>query len=118
MATITNYGELKTAVADELHRRDQTARLPSFVAFAHNEISQWVFDTLPPLVTDADTNDVLTYYPDAYLFGAVARGLVFARDYESAAVYQASFAQQLSDIANSALALPNGLQVGANGLTP
>lgn len=39
---ITNYGELKTAVANWLERDDLTARIPEFVALAENRIARTV----------------------------------------------------------------------------
>lgn len=37
---LTNYSQLKTAVADWLHRSDQAAKIPDFIALAESRISR------------------------------------------------------------------------------
>lgn len=39
MSTITTYSELKTAIADELHRSDLTSYIPNFVRMCESKIS-------------------------------------------------------------------------------
>lgn len=43
---ITNYGELKTAVANWLHRSDLTDRIPEFIALAESRIQADIGDSL------------------------------------------------------------------------
>lgn len=38
--TITNYGTLKTAIADTLNRDDLTSAIPSFVSLAHAQLNR------------------------------------------------------------------------------
>jgi hypothetical protein len=38
--TITNYGTLKTAIADTLNRQDLTSVIPSFVSLAHAQLNR------------------------------------------------------------------------------
>ena len=37
-STITNYGTLKTAIADYINRKDLTARIPDFISFGEGDI--------------------------------------------------------------------------------
>lgn len=114
---ISNLGDLKAVVLDELHRRDMADRITEFVDFAHREIARWVAAPLLALVDDTDSNAVLIAYPDAYRFGALARGSAFVRDFEGAAAFQVQFQAALLQIAQDPLALPDGLRVSPSTAT-
>ena len=127
---IVDYQSLQAAVADEMHRLDMAARIPLFIATAHTEICSWVKEwswgqvtdadgltcwsripyILAPLVNPSDSNDVIAQFPDAYLYGAVTRGLLFTRDYQAAAAYQQLFQAELSLIASSDIGLDDGFE--------
>lgn len=60
---ITNYGELKTAIANHIHRTDLTSRIPEFVLFAESTIANDPMPTEPdvlPGVRVRDQNDRYT----------------------------------------------------------
>jgi len=46
---------------------------------------------VPALTSAAPTNVVLTNHPEIYLYGAVYRAMIFARDQETAATFKADF---------------------------
>ena len=122
--TIVDYASLQAAVADEMHRLDMGARIPLFIDQAHSDISVWVKDYTPEQVSDgswehvpyvlaalvnpSDSNDALAAFPNAYLYGATARGMMFTRDYQAQAAYQALFQAELLQLANSDLGLRSG----------
>lgn len=107
---ITNLSDLRAVVTDEYNNSALATRFATFLDAVHVEISRWALATdLAALVEDADTNDVLTQYPDAYRYGCLARGCAFARDYDAAQIYEAQFQRQLQRIADSPLALASGL---------
>ncbi len=51
---ITNYGELKTAVANWLERGDLTARIPEFISMAEDRIRQDTRIRIRPMETATD----------------------------------------------------------------
>jgi hypothetical protein len=72
------------------------------------EGSYWRFDgtgsvagvlyrNIPPLASNA-TNWLLTAYPDAYLYAALAECAVYTRDAEALATWEARTEQKLADI--------------------
>lgn len=59
---LTNYGELKTAVANWLERDDLTNRIPEFIALAENRIGQTIrVRTMESSATIAATTAVQSY---------------------------------------------------------
>lgn len=94
---ITNYGELKTAVADALKRRDLVEQIPLFIDKVHIEVGE-SGGALDDLSDDADTNALLIYNPYVYLYGAVAEGADFIRDEGSLQVYRVKYDALLQDI--------------------
>ncbi len=123
---IVDYQSLQAAVADEMHRLDMAARIPLFIDAATSDLTSWVKDytvepvsdgtwervpyVLAPLVNPGDTNDVIDQFPNAYLYGAVARGMLFTRDYQAASAYQALYQAELMQLASSNLGLRDGFK--------
>jgi len=95
---ISNYGELKTAVANHLQRRDLDAVIPDFIQNTHLTLTEYT-GSLAPLAADTDTNEMLAYDPHTYLFGACFEGAQYLRDAELMATYAARFQQKLQNLA-------------------
>ena len=53
---------------------------------------------ISPLVNAGDTNWVLTYHPDAYLYGSLLQSASWLKDDARIPTWQAAFAQILADI--------------------
>jgi hypothetical protein len=60
--TITNYGTLKTAIADWLNRDDMTARIPTLVQLAHTQanrdVKSWRMEKLVTATFDEGLEDI------------------------------------------------------------
>jgi hypothetical protein len=95
---ITNYGELKKSIADYMKRRDLDAVIPDFVQSTHTTLVEYA-GNLSNLSNDEDTNQLLGYYPQAYLWGSLKEAALYVRDYELMGVYEAKFQQELSNLA-------------------
>lgn len=61
-----NYGDLKQRVEDILGRSPNAVVYEMVTADVSRDIL-----SVPDLVDAADENDVLTYYPEVYLYGAL-----------------------------------------------
>lgn len=109
--SISNYGELKTAVADYTKRRDLTARIPDFIQAAHVRIVEYA-GQLSQMTADEDTNELLSYNASVYLYGALAEAFAYLRDMEMLMIYQTKFEHELSNLAMTGFdtidGIPNG----------
>lgn len=56
------------------------------------------YERLEDLSTDADTNDVMDAYPGLYLYGALTHAAVWAKDTESAQVYNSAYITELEKL--------------------
>lgn len=96
---LTPVTEMSQAVG-----HDSSGR-PAFYAFHNGEITLMpvpdgsytlvvrYYARLSDLSADADTNDVLTNYPDLYLYAALTHAAVWAQDQEAAGVYNSAYEQ-------------------------
>lgn len=114
MAVITNFGTLKTAVADWLNRDDDTELTGYIPNFVQNAESRFLRD---PRVRDPDgaatrittlaagadtgTNWLLTNYPDVYLFGALVESAPFVRDDDRLPIWEAELQRRLDELAGN-----------------
>lgn len=95
-----NYGELKTRVAQVLHRTDLTVNMVDFMHDATERINARFGTAFADLVADTDTNAVLEapstapLQPTAsslYLFGMLESAYLFLNDGENQATYGQRF---------------------------
>lgn len=101
--SITNYAELKAAVADYTKRTDLTNQIPDFIRAAHIKLNE--INGVGPLmmfVEDTDTNPLLDYSPFPYLYGAVGYAAAYLRD-DSLSGYADMFADELAKLASTGL---------------
>ena len=97
---INNYGELKASVADYIKRRDLTSVIPDFIQNAHRVLVEYA-GNLSNLQNDEDTNQLLGYNPQVYLWGSLKEAALYIRDYELMSVYEAKFQAELNNLAMS-----------------
>lgn len=105
--TISTYGDLKTAVADYAKRRDIDARIPDFIQSTHVLLTEYV-GALTPLVLDADTNALLQYDPQVYLWGSLHQAGLYLRDDDLMSYYGAKFQARLDDMAFTGIDMIGG----------
>ena len=116
-----NIFGLKFRTPDQLDIRDGTGT-PCFFSVRNNEIE---FDILPdvaytvtityvsdltPLSASSQTNDILTKYPNIYLFGALRHAFLRAQDTEQYIIYTDRFAVAIESANLSELEVRNGNQ--------
>jgi hypothetical protein len=103
-----NYVELKTRLADILHRADLTGQMDNFVQDATERINARFGTAFPHLVLDTDTNAVLEApamapeQPDAkrlYIFASLVSAYTFTNDGENALSYDKQFESAASAVA-------------------
>ncbi len=74
---------------------------------------------LTPLVLDSDTNWLLTRYPDAYKFGALAEAELYNRAFDAAQLWEAKYQAVASRIIEESTGLQwSGAQMRVMGPTP
>lgn len=96
--SITNYGELKEAVAEYAKRRDLAARIPDFIRAVHIEVQEYT-GLMDDLVSDSDSNGLLHYDPFVYLYGALAEAAIYLRDDGPLLAYVAKYQKKLKNLA-------------------
>lgn len=79
--------QLKQRLAGISHRSDLTNQLPLFVQDATERINRRFNLTLPNLVSDQDTNDVLTQFPLLYVYSASSSMFEYLNNGENAMYY-------------------------------
>ncbi|MFA0813584.1 phage adaptor protein [Microbulbifer epialgicus] len=111
--TITNYGELKSAIARWLEREDLDESIPDFIGLAELRILREFRaatitaeingaiditrneDFSGKLVGNTDTNPVLDAAPDLYLFGALVEAESFLMNDSRIPLWESKFQDQL-----------------------
>lgn len=103
---------LKFRTPDQLTVRNGTGT-PCFFTVRNNELE---FDILPddtytvtityisdltPLSDTNQTNDILTKYPNIYLYGCLKQAFIFSEDLDEAAMYDGLFSEAISSANNS-----------------
>ncbi|WNZ54789.1 hypothetical protein QT397_18160 [Microbulbifer sp. MKSA007] len=110
---ITNYGELKSAIARWLEREDLDESIPDFITLAELRILRELRgptvsaevngavgitrnqDFSGQLSINTDTNPVLTSAPDLYLFGALVEAESFLMNDSRVPLWESKFQDQL-----------------------
>ena len=82
-----NNQQLKQRLAGISHRSDLTNQLPLFVQDATERINRRFNLTLPELVSDLDTNAVLTQFPLLYVYSASSSMFEYLNNGENAMYY-------------------------------
>lgn len=103
----SEIGELVFATPEQMDIRPYTGT-PVYFTVRNNEIE---FDIVPdvaytvtmsytsdlvPLSVSNQTNDILTKYPNIYLFGCLKQAFLFTEEYEQSAIYDGLFAEAIS----------------------
>lgn len=81
------FGELKTRLAAIAHRSDLAAQLPNFVNDAREKINRRFGMALVAFVADTDTNEVLTNWPQLYLYAALQSLYEYLNNGDNAVYY-------------------------------
>lgn len=97
MALVTNYGSLKAAIADYTLRDDCDDVIPNWIASAHIKLNE-AAGPLTVMVNDDDSNALLDYDPDCYLFGALVQAGLYLRDQELVQAYAGLFEDKLEGL--------------------
>lgn len=76
---LSNYVGLKAAISDWLDRPDIDDSIPSFIELAESKLKR-KFQGIVGLSDSVSTNDFLTSYPDAYLYGSLVEAEAYLKD--------------------------------------
>jgi len=76
---LSNYAGLKAAISDWLDRPDIDDSIPSFIELAESKLKR-KFQGIVGLSDSVSTNDFLTSYPDAYLYGSLVEAEAYLKD--------------------------------------
>ncbi len=78
-ADLSSYVGLKAAISDWLNRPDIDDSIPSFIELAESKLKR-KFKGIIGLSDSVSTNDFLTSYPDAYLYGSLVEAEAYLKD--------------------------------------
>jgi hypothetical protein len=78
-SNLSNYSGLKAAISDWLDRPDIDNSIPSFIELAESKLKR-KFKGIIGLSDSVSTNDFLTSYPDAYLYGSLVEAEAYLKD--------------------------------------
>jgi hypothetical protein len=107
-----NIRGLEFRTPDQLRIRNGSGT-PCFFTVRNNEIE---FDILPedeylvaityiadlsPLSASNQTNDILTKYPNIYLYGCLKQAFIFSQDTDQAAIYDGLFSESINSANDS-----------------
>lgn len=101
---ISTYAELKSAVADWLHRSDLDGVIPDFVALAEDRLRADLAGYLEanvgdlPALSDSNTsNMLLEAAPSLYLWSALAQAAAYTGSDERVALWEAKYRAAVTD---------------------
>lgn len=89
------FQELYDQIADKVHRKDMTARMPSFVDAARQMLNGRLGLALVPPADPADTNEILTDWPLLYFYAATAELYEFIEEYETASYFHGKWEREV-----------------------
>ena len=86
-----NYGEIKTAIINRLHRADLTSHVPEFIALAEAEYNLMTGGSYEIAGADTKHNWLSDNAPDTYIMGGLMQMAVYTNDDASLQKYTALF---------------------------
>lgn len=88
------FAELYAMIADKVHRKDMTARIPGFVETARTMLNMRLGLELGTPVAPTDTNETLTEWPLLYFYAAMAAQYEFIEEFETASYYDGKWERE------------------------
>ena len=97
MAVISNYAQLKAAVANIINRDDLSEEMDQFYQTVHTELTE-IVGPLDLMVDDGDTNALMLYQPTYYTYGMVMHAAAFIGDDPMLNRYSLLYLPMISDL--------------------
>lgn len=89
------FDQLYAKIADKVHRKDMTARLPTFVDAARQMLNGRLSLALVPPTAPTETNEILTDWPLLYFYAALAELYEFIEEYETASYFHGKWDREV-----------------------
>jgi hypothetical protein len=95
---LTNYADLKAAIATRLHRVDLTSQIVDYIDIAEKRICRELHVT--SMLATTNTNSLFTNYPELFLYGALIEAAADIKDSDLGAASVGRFREALQECKN------------------